>query len=172
MKFLLLIKLIIAVITTRSLTHALQQQEEEDQEVRVSQLFNTQLFSQQQEDVVSLKQQVVINEMFDQQQEEEQKVRVSQLFNTPHFSQQQQEEEEEQQHQGQVRKRLLLRQDVRPRGVSGKKRPRRNSSVVNANKKKKNQSIRLDMKPPSGERSVQYFTYSLFLLLYATMRVA
>ena len=162
MKFLLLIKLIIAVITTRSLTHALQQQEEEDQEVRVSQLFNTQLFSQQQEDVVSLKQQVVINELFDQQQEEEQQVRVSQLFNTPHFSQQEEQQEEEQ--QGQVRKMLLLRQDVRVRGVSGKKRPRRNSSVVNANKKKKNQSIRLDMKPPSGERSVQNFTCSRFLL--------
>ena len=41
-----------------------QQEEEEEQEVRVSQLFNTLLFTQQ------------------QQQEEEQEVRVSQIFNT------------------------------------------------------------------------------------------
>ena len=45
--------------------------------MRVSQLFNTLLFTQQQE------------------QEEEQEVRVSQLFNTLLFTQQQQEEEQQ-----------------------------------------------------------------------------
>ena len=48
--------------------------QEEEQEVRVSQLLNTLLFTQQEED------------------QEEQEVRVSQLFNTLLFTQQQQEE--------------------------------------------------------------------------------
>ena len=50
-------------------------QQEEEQEVRVSQLFNTLLFTQQ--------------------QEQEQEVRVSQLFNTLLFTQQQEEEQQE-----------------------------------------------------------------------------
>ena len=54
-------------------------QQQEEQEVRVSQLFNTLLFTQQQ-----------------QEEQEEQEVRVSELFNTLLFTQQQQEEQEEQ----------------------------------------------------------------------------
>ena len=72
------------------------QQEEEQQEVRVSQLFNTLLFTQQQEE-----QEVRVSQLFNtllftqQQEEEEQEVRVSQLFNTLLFTQQQEEEEQE-----------------------------------------------------------------------------
>ena len=74
-----------------------QQQQEEEQEVRVSQLFNTLLFTQQQQE----EQEVTVSQLFNtllftqQQQEEEQEVTVSQLFNTLLFTQQQQEEQEE-----------------------------------------------------------------------------
>ena len=58
------------------------------QEVRVSQLFNTLLFTQQQQEEEQ-KQEVRVSQLFNtllftQQQEEEQEVRVSQLFNTLH----------------------------------------------------------------------------------------
>ena len=69
------------------------QQQEEGQEVRVSQLFNTLLFTQQEgEQEVRVSQ--LFNTLLFTQQEGEQEVRVSQLFNTLLFTQQQEEEEQ------------------------------------------------------------------------------
>ena len=65
-------------------------QQQEDQEVRVSELFNTLLFTQQQEK----EQEVGVSQLFNtllftqQEEQEEQEVRVSQLFNTLLFTQQ------------------------------------------------------------------------------------
>ena len=54
-----------------------------EQEVRVSQLFNTLLFTQQQKEEQEVRVSQLFNTLlFTQQQEEEQEVRVSQLFNT------------------------------------------------------------------------------------------
>ena len=61
----------------------------EQQEVRLSQLFNTQLFSQQEEQEVRLSQ-LFNTQLFSQQ--EEQELRVSELFNTLLFSQQEEQE--------------------------------------------------------------------------------
>ena len=63
-----------------------QQEEEEEQEVRVSQLFNTLLFTQQEEQQEVRVSQLFNTLLFTQQEEGEQEVRVSQLFNTLLFS--------------------------------------------------------------------------------------
>ena len=61
----------------------INKQQEEEQEVRVSQLFNTLLFTQQQQEEQEVRVSQLFNTLlFTQQQEEEQEVRVSQLFNT------------------------------------------------------------------------------------------
>ena len=62
-------------------------QQEEEQEVRVSQLFNTLLFTQQPQE----------------QQQEEQEVRVCQLFNTLLFTQQQQQQQQEEEQEQEAR---------------------------------------------------------------------
>ena len=73
-----------------------QEEEEQEEEVRVSQLFNTLLFTQQQEE--EQEQEVRVSQLFNtllftqQEEQEEQEVRVSQLFNTLHFTQQQEQE--------------------------------------------------------------------------------
>ena len=82
------------------------QQEEDEQEVRVSELFNTLLFTQQQEEEEEEEQEVRVSELFNtllftQQQQEEQEVRLSELFNTLLFTQQQEEEEEEEEEEEQ-----------------------------------------------------------------------
>ena len=75
-------------------------QQEEEQEVRVSQLFNTLLFTQQEEEEEEEQQEVRVSQLFNtllftqQEEEQEQEVRVSELFNTLLFTQQLQEEKE------------------------------------------------------------------------------
>ena len=67
------------------------QQQEEEQEVRVSELFNTLLFTQQQEEEQEVRVSQLFNTLLFTQQQE---VRVSEIFNTLLFTQQQEEEQE------------------------------------------------------------------------------
>ena len=59
-------------------------QKQQEQEVRVNELFNTLLFTQQQQEEEARVSQLFNTLLFTQQQQEEQEVRVSQLFNTHH----------------------------------------------------------------------------------------
>ena len=63
--------------------------------MRVGQLFNTLLFTQQEEEEVRVSQLFNTLLFTQQQKQEEQEVRVSQLFNTLLFTQQQKQEEQE-----------------------------------------------------------------------------